>query len=316
MGIVDQTPWAKCMGSLAGSCTTVLQAKQRQRGRDALGAALANVPQLSSLWKASFFHLWAMIKKLLWGKCWLCLSPPSTLQHPWRRQLLWGGQPGCWAFALAPALGKSQLEAFPIPGGCHNHTLFPVAPCRLAALGKCQMWESGSLRLEWKLPNIFGRLPALCKPSANSDKGWPCSLRARPGLYKPSMCLGWAFSILWSSCPLPTSLGVKGWRWGPLLRRLVFKGEEPIGNVDIQRQWGQDPPMHREAEGAWVWICEQTQCLVLFELEVTAVVPKTPLGLQQMMVLKAQLGKDGECCLARRGRKGWVWGFILNRNEI
>lgn len=32
-----------------------------------------------------------------------------------------------------------------IPAGCHNHTLFPRRP---AALGKCQMWESGSLRFE------------------------------------------------------------------------------------------------------------------------------------------------------------------------
>lgn len=49
---------------------------------------------------------------------------------------------------------------------------------------------------------------------------------------------------------------------------------------------------------------EQTQRPVLFELEVTDTDPKTVLGLQQMMVLKLRMGKDGKRRLARRGRKG------------
>lgn len=49
---------------------------------------------------------------------------------------------------------------------------------------------------------------------------------------------------------------------------------------------------------------EQTQHPVLFELEVTDTDPKTRSGLQQTMVLKLRMGKDGKCCLARRGRKG------------
>lgn len=165
MGASAHTPWAEC---LAESRTKTAQAKQRQPG-------YPNLPPFAKLY---YSILGLQFKGFQRGEIWLCPTPAPPRSIPDG-----GGSGGAAGPAhllrLLESLGQRLSQSQPAAIITH---------CSLAVPRHLENVKCGSpaaLGSSKKLPNIFGGPPALCKPSANSDKGRPCSLRGRPGVYKP-----------------------------------------------------------------------------------------------------------------------------------
>lgn len=124
----------KCIGSTARSCTMAVQNdctwRRRQPSRD---RALITLPQTFPHCKTWLFPTWAVIKRLSSGEHCVCSIPSGVAQAVEPSRL--------------PGLLENLNNCSPSPCWLLG-SLLPLAASPFAALGKCQMWESGSLRLE------------------------------------------------------------------------------------------------------------------------------------------------------------------------